>query len=71
MSLLENIQFHAHRHMPSHCLSRMKPGLRFTRPGQVVQQHNAPHSPVFVTVLRGQGLFAGADGVAAFAIAHL
>jgi quercetin dioxygenase-like cupin family protein len=28
-----------------------------------VQEHNAPHSPVFVTVLQGRGLFAGADGV--------
>ena len=38
--------------------------LRFAlRPGQVVREHNAPHSPVIVTVLQGHGLFAGGDGV--------
>ena len=38
--------------------------LRFAlRPGQVVREHNAPHSPVLVTVLQGQGMFAGGDGV--------
>ena len=37
--------------------------LRFAlRPGQVVREHNAPHSPVTIVVLKGQGLFAGADG---------
>lgn len=38
--------------------------LRFAlRPGQIVREHNAPHSPVIVTVLQGRGLFAGGDGV--------
>jgi quercetin dioxygenase-like cupin family protein len=38
--------------------------LRFAlRPGQMVREHHAPHSPVIVTVLKGQGLFAGGDGV--------
>ena len=37
--------------------------LRFAlRPGQAVREHSAPHSPVYVVVLKGQGLFAGADG---------
>ena len=37
--------------------------LRFTlRPGQAVREHSAPHSPVYVVVLKGQGMFAGADG---------
>ena len=37
--------------------------LRFAlRPGQVVREHSAPHSPVYLVVLKGQGLFAGADG---------
>lgn len=36
--------------------------LRFAlRPGQSVREHNAPHSPVYVVVLKGQGMFAGAD----------
>lgn len=37
--------------------------LRFAlRPGQVIREHSAPHSPVYVVVLKGQGQFAGADG---------
>ena len=37
--------------------------LRFAlRPGQVVREHSAPHSPVYIVVLSGQGLFAGAEG---------
>ena len=35
--------------------------LRYAlRPGQVVQDHNAPHSPVYIVVLKGHGIFAGA-----------
>lgn len=38
--------------------------LRFAlKPGQVVREHNAPHSPVYLVILQGNGLFAGADGV--------
>jgi quercetin dioxygenase-like cupin family protein len=37
--------------------------LRFAlRPGQTVKEHNAPHSPVYVVVLAGSGMFSGADG---------
>jgi quercetin dioxygenase-like cupin family protein len=37
--------------------------LRFAlRPGQAVREHSAPHSPVYVVLLKGQGMFAGADG---------
>ena len=37
--------------------------LRFAlRPGQVVREHSAPHSPVYIVVLKGQGMFAGAEG---------
>jgi quercetin dioxygenase-like cupin family protein len=37
--------------------------LRFTlKPGQRVVEHNAPGSPVYIVVLKGQGLFAGGDG---------
>ena len=36
--------------------------LRFAlRPGQVVQEHSAPHSPVNIIVLKGHGMFAGGD----------
>ncbi len=37
--------------------------LRFAlRPGQAVREHNAPHSPVYIVVLKGQGMFADAAG---------
>ncbi len=36
--------------------------LLFTlRPGQTVREHNAPHSPVYIVVLKGHGFFAGGD----------
>ncbi|MFZ1396046.1 MAG: cupin domain-containing protein [Candidatus Promineifilaceae bacterium] len=39
--------------------------LRFAlQPGQTVQEHNAPNSPVNIVVLQGHGLFAGGDGQA-------
>jgi quercetin dioxygenase-like cupin family protein len=37
--------------------------LRFAlKPGQSVQEHTAPSSPVYIVVLKGIGLFSGADG---------
>jgi quercetin dioxygenase-like cupin family protein len=37
--------------------------LRFTlRPGQSVREHNAPHSPVYLVVLKGHGLFSAGNG---------
>lgn len=37
--------------------------LRFAlRPGQIVREHCAPHSPVYIVVLKGEGIFAGSDG---------
>jgi quercetin dioxygenase-like cupin family protein len=37
--------------------------LRFAlKPGQIVREHQAPHSPVYIVVLSGQGMFAGPDG---------
>ncbi len=36
--------------------------LRFTlKPGQSVQEHTAPNSPVYIVVLKGEGLFSGDD----------
>lgn len=36
--------------------------LRFTlRPGQNIREHDAPHSPVYIVVLQGQGMFAGGN----------
>lgn len=37
--------------------------LRFAlRPGQMVREHQAPHSPVYIVVLKGQGMFTGPNG---------
>jgi quercetin dioxygenase-like cupin family protein len=37
--------------------------LRFMlKPGQSIREHNAPHSPFYVVVLAGEGMFAGGDG---------
>jgi quercetin dioxygenase-like cupin family protein len=36
--------------------------LRFAlKPGQEVREHTAPHSPVYIVVLEGTGLFSGGD----------
>lgn len=38
--------------------------LRFAlRPGQQVREHLAPHSPVQLIILQGQGIFTGEDGL--------
>ena len=31
-------------------------------PGQTIKEHNAPDSPLYLVVLKGQGMFAGGDG---------
>ncbi len=37
--------------------------LRFMlKPGQQIREHNTPHSPFYVVVLQGRGVFAGGDG---------
>ena len=65
ISLLEKVEFHdkAPNAEPLF-VSEEARVLRFAlRPGQVVREHNAPHSPVLLAVLQGQGMFAGSDGV--------
>ncbi|MEX2162513.1 MAG: cupin domain-containing protein [Anaerolineales bacterium] len=37
--------------------------LRFTlRPGQKIKEHLSPHSPLYVVVIQGRGIFTGGDG---------
>ena len=37
--------------------------LRFMlKPGQSISDHNVPHSPFYIVVLQGQGVFRGRDG---------
>jgi quercetin dioxygenase-like cupin family protein len=33
------------------------------KPGQSIEEHNAPSSPFYVVVIKGRGMFSGADGV--------
>jgi len=64
VQLLEGLEFHDKDPyaQPLH-VDKNGRVLRFTlRPGQRVQEHNAPQSPVFIVVLKGQGLFSGGDG---------
>lgn len=62
--LLEGLEFH-NKDPYAQPLHVAKSGriLRFTlEPGQSVKKHQAPDSPVYIVVLKGKGLFAGADG---------
>ena len=65
ISLLEKVEFHdKNPNAEPLFVSEETRILRFAlRPGQMVREHNAPHSPVLVAVLQGQGMFAGGDGV--------
>lgn len=64
LQLLENLEFHT-SNPSSQPLWVAEDGriLRFAlQPGQVVREHQAPHSPVYIEVLKGRGMFAGNDG---------
>ena len=65
MSLYQKVEFHDQYPFAEPLfVSDEARVLRFAlRSGQVVREHNAPHSPVIVTILRGRGMFAGGDGV--------
>jgi quercetin dioxygenase-like cupin family protein len=63
--LFEGIEFNeTNAHAVSlHCNDEGRE-LRFAfLPGQRLEPHDAPHSPVHLIILQGRGIFAGADGV--------
>jgi quercetin dioxygenase-like cupin family protein len=66
VQLLEDLAFNEegeHAHAQALYADKNGRALRFTlRPGQSVKQNNATHSPIYITVLKGQGVFTGADG---------
>lgn len=65
IDLLENLQFGNKdpRAEPLH-VDRQGRAILFTlKPEQSIREHNAPSSPFFVVVLKGQGVFTGGDGV--------
>jgi quercetin dioxygenase-like cupin family protein len=64
VQLLKGLEFHDNNPYaePLH-VDKNGRALRFTlRPGQSVREHNAPQSPVYIVVLKGQGAFAGGNG---------
>ncbi len=65
IDLLENVKFgekdpHGE---PLHADRQGRAILFSLHPGQSIREHNAPHSPLFVVVVKGRGVFAGEDGV--------
>ncbi len=66
VSLLEAFEFH-NDHAFAQPLLVDKNGriLRFMlKAGQSIVEHNAPHSPFYIVILQGRGIFSGADGIA-------
>ena len=62
--LLEDLEFHAAEPFAQPLL--VDQHSRIIRwmllPGQHIAEHEVPHSPFYVVVLQGQGMFAGRDG---------
>lgn len=64
MQLLETLEFSSQdAHAEGLFVDKNGRALRFTlRPGQSFKEHNTPESPSYMVVLKGHGMFAGADG---------
>ena len=65
IELLTGVEFNEKRpHAQSLHSNQEARALRFAfLPGQSIRAHEAPHSPVHLIILKGQGVFAGKDGV--------
>jgi quercetin dioxygenase-like cupin family protein len=65
IDLLGNWQFdHKGAHADPLHVDRNGRAILFTlKPGQMIREHNAPSSPFYVVILRGKGIFTGADGI--------
>lgn len=63
-NLLENLTFKDEAHANPIHVDRLGRAILFTlKPGQSIREHNAPSSPLFIVVLKGQGVFTGGDGI--------
>lgn len=64
MQLLQGLKFNANEaHAEPLYVDKLGRAILFTlKPGQSIKEHNAPNSPFYAVVLKGQGLFAGDDG---------
>jgi quercetin dioxygenase-like cupin family protein len=62
--LLEGLEFHGENpYADPLFVDKYGRIIRFTlRPGQEIIAHDAPHSPFYVVVLKGRGVFTGDDG---------
>ena len=63
-NLMEDIQFsEKDAHAEPLYVDKLGRAIRFAlKPGQMLREHNAPNSPFYAIVLKGQGMFAGGDG---------
>ena len=65
IDLLENLKFgndNSHAE-PLHVDGQGRAILFTLKPDQTIREHRAPSSPFFVVILKGQGIFAGSDGI--------
>ena len=64
-SLLTELEFHKdHAFAQPLLVDEHARILRFMlQPGQSINEHTAPHSPFYVVILQGKGIFSGADGI--------
>ncbi|MEO0168267.1 MAG: cupin domain-containing protein [candidate division WOR-3 bacterium] len=62
--LLENLKFQdEHPYAEPLIAAEWGLVLRFMlKPEQSIKEHRAPYSPLFIVVMKGEGIFAGADG---------
>ena len=64
MQLLEDLEFHeSEAYAQPLFVDQYGRVIRFCmKPGQVIREHSAAGSPFYVVVLKGHGIFVGADG---------
>lgn len=63
IALLDNLVFEDNPNAQPLLVNADSRIIRFSlKPGQVVKEHTAPSSPLYIVVLKGRGLFSGGDG---------
>lgn len=63
-NLLKDVQFgEKDAHAEPLYVDKLGRVIRFAlKPGQMLREHNAPTSPLYAVVLKGQGMFTGDEG---------
>jgi quercetin dioxygenase-like cupin family protein len=64
MNLLDLTEFHPNNPYakPLHVDKNGRALLFALHPDQSIREHNAPSSPFYIVILKGQGVFTGGDG---------